>query len=127
MGPHTLKAEVAVTVDQIRTGMMFRDSIGEDEGMLFVFGRPHRASFWMKNVTVALTVAYLDSDGRIVEIHDLEPGEETPVQSEAAHIQFALETSRGWFERRKIRPGTLVRTELGSLQDAFLGRGRVGG
>jgi len=102
--------------------MMFRESIGEDEGMLFVFYQPHRASFWMKNVTVELSVAYLDSEGRILEIHELVPGEEKPVEAAHARVQFALETSRGWFERHEVRPGALVRTASGSLGETSLRR-----
>jgi uncharacterized membrane protein (UPF0127 family) len=115
-----LKAEIARTADQIRTGMMFRESIGEDEGMLFVFHRPHRASFWMKNVTVELSAAYIDSEGRILEIHELVPGEEEPVEAASAQVKFVLETSRGWFERHQVRPGALVRTASGSLRGTFL-------
>ena len=74
----------------------------------------------MKNVTVPLSVAYIDSEGRILEIHELVPGEETPVESQGANVQFALETSRGWFERHEVRPGTLIRAGRGSLQQSFL-------
>lgn len=119
LGKQRIQAEVARTLDQIRTGMMYRTSISDDEGMLFVFARPHRASFWMKNVTVELSVAYLDSEGRILEIHDLVPGEETPVESAEARVQFVLETSRGWFERHEVKSGTLVRTAVGSLKETF--------
>lgn len=119
LGKHRIKAEVARTLEQIRTGMMFRETMGESEGMLFVFARPHQASFWMKNVTVELSVAYLDSAGRILEIHDLVPGEESPVESADARVQFVLETSRGWFERHDIRPGTLAQTAAGSLKETF--------
>jgi uncharacterized membrane protein (UPF0127 family) len=122
LGQHRLRAEIARTRDQIRTGMMFRESIGEDEGMLFVFLQPHRASFWMKNVSVELSVAYLDPEGRILEIHDLVPGEENPVEAASARVQFVLETARGWFSRHEVRPGTLVRTASGSLRQTFVNR-----
>lgn len=122
LGRHRLKTEIARTTDQIRAGMMFRESIGEDEAMLFVFYRAHRASFWMKNVTVELSVAYLDAEGRILEIHELVPGEEKPVEASSAQVQYALETSRGWFERHDVGPGALVRTAKGSLGETFLGR-----
>jgi len=122
IGSHRLPTEIARTPREIQTGMMFRTSIKEGESMLVVFARPHRASFWMKNVTVELSVAYLDSEGRIVEIHDLEPGNETPVWSKQPNVQFALETSRGWFKRHNIQPGTLIVTEKGSLSHTFFGK-----
>lgn len=124
LGTHRITAEVARSPMQIRTGMMFRASLGENEGMLFVFGAPHRASFWMKNVTVELSVAYLDPEGRILEIHELEPGNETPVASRSDQVQYALETPRGWFERHGVAPGVLVSTEHGPLDTLNTGRRR---
>jgi uncharacterized membrane protein (UPF0127 family) len=122
IGRHQIRAELARTVRQIQTGMMFRTSIGEDEGMLFVFARPYRASFWMKNVTVPLSVAYIDSEGRILEIHPLEPGVEEPVEAASDRVQFVLETARGWFERHEVEVGTVVRTGRGTLRETFVGR-----
>jgi len=122
LGNHQLTAEVARTSMQIRTGMMFRPSIGEDEGMLFVFSAPHRASFWMKNVKVELSVAYLDPEGRILEIHDLEPGNENPVASGSTRVQYALETARGWFERRGLAPGVFVTSDSGPLSSLSVRR-----
>jgi uncharacterized protein len=124
LGTHQITAEVARSTLQIRTGMMFRSSLGENEGMLFVFGAPHRASFWMKNVTVELSLAYLDPEGRILEIHDLEPGNETPVVSRSHQVQYALETPRGWFQRHGVTPGVLVTTEHGPLPGLHTGRRR---
>jgi uncharacterized membrane protein (UPF0127 family) len=122
IGKHQISAELARTVRQIQTGMMFRKEIGEDEAMLFVFARPYRASFWMKNVTVSLSVAYIDSEGRILEIHPLEPGVEAPVVAGSDQVQFVLETARGWFERHDIEVGTVVQTGRGGLRKSFLGR-----
>jgi uncharacterized protein len=124
LGTHRITAEVARLPMQIRTGMMFRPSMGENEGMLFLFGVPHRASFWMKNVTVELSVAYLDPEGRILEIHDLEPGNETPVASRSGRVQYALEMPRGWFDRHGVTSGVLVTTEHGPLAALNAGRGR---
>jgi uncharacterized protein len=124
LGTHRITAEVARLPRQIRTGMMFRPSIGEDEGMLFLFSVPHRASFWMKNVFVELSVAYLDPEGRILEIHDLEPGNETPVASRSGRVQYALEMPRGWFERHGVTPGVMVTTGHGPLAVLNAGSGR---
>jgi uncharacterized membrane protein (UPF0127 family) len=122
IGKHRISAELARTVRQIQTGMMFRKAIGEDEGMLFIFARPYRASFWMKNVSVPLSVAYIDSEGRILEIHPLEPGVEEPVEAGSDQVQFVLETARGWFERHGVDVGTVVRTGRGTLRESFVGR-----
>jgi uncharacterized protein len=119
LGPHELTAEVARTPRERETGMMFRTNIAENEGMLFVFPRPGRVAFWMKNVPIPLSCAYIDPDGVILEVHDLEPHKEETVEAGSYQIQYVLETARGWFERQGIGPGTVVRTERGSLQETF--------
>lgn len=122
IGRNELQAEVAATQTEISTGMMFRKQIGENEGMLFIFGRPHRASFYMRNTTVPLSAAYIDPEGRILEIVELKPLDETPVTATTDQVQFVLETKQGWFDKNQIEIGTIVRTELGSLKETFFKR-----
>lgn len=119
LGAHELNAELALTTEAIQKGMMWRTQVPETEGMLFVFGRPHQTSFWMKNVPMEIDVAYLDPEGTIREIHRLERQNTNPVPSQVPNIQYALETAPGWFERKGIRPGVVVRTERGSLPETF--------
>lgn len=119
LGPEQIKAEVAVTAKEVMTGMMFRTNTVENEGMLFVLGPPQRAHFWMKNCYVPLSVAYIDADGVIQDIHPLQPQNTNTVDSVSANVSFALETSQGWFDRHQIREGMTVRTERGSLMDTF--------
>jgi hypothetical protein len=119
LGPAEITAEVASTPEQVQTGMMFRTNVAEDEGMLFVFGVPHQASFWMKNVPIPLSCAYIDPEGVILEIHDMKPQDESPIQARSRQVQFVLETRQGWFSRQQVGPGVLVRTERGSLQETF--------
>lgn len=120
IGTKEMSAEVAASIQEISTGMMFRKEIGDDEGMLFIFGRPHRASFYMRNTVVPLSAAYIDPGGTILEIHDLKPLEETPVTAATDRVQFVLETKQGWFEKNGIATNTVVRTEFGSLAETFL-------
>lgn len=115
VGSAELVAEVARTSTELATGMMFRTNLAEGEAMLFVFARPFRASFYMKNTTVPLDCAYLDSEGAIQEIHALKPLDETPVESQSSNIQYVLETPHGWFQRHEIRPGMVVATAAGPL------------
>lgn len=119
LGDQEITAEVALTVTEIATGMMFRTNLAENEGMLFVFGAPHRAAFYMKNTSLPLSAAYIDPEGIILEIHDLQPLDETPVEAQTDQVQYVLEVRQGWFERHRIGPGALVRTELGSLSEVF--------
>jgi uncharacterized protein len=119
LGAHELTAEVARTPRERETGMMFRTNIAENEGMLFVFPRPGQVAFWMKNVPIPLSCAYIDPDGVILELHDLEPHNESTVKADSYRIQFVLETARGWFERHGVGTGTVVRTERGTLRETF--------
>lgn len=65
---HKFKVEVAGTVDEQATGMMFRDSVGPDEGMIFPFPRPRPAGFWMKNTRIPLDLIFVRADGTIARI-----------------------------------------------------------
>lgn len=120
LGDQEIVAEVALTQTQVATGMMFRQTLAENEGMLFVFGYPHRTSFYMKNTTVPLTAAYLDPEGTILELHDLQPLNESSVEAQSDQVQYVLEMKQGWFKRHGVAPGAMIRTEFGKLADAFV-------
>jgi uncharacterized protein len=124
IGPLEMTAEQALTRDQIVRGMMFRTEMGENEGMLFVFPNPHRASFWMRNTLIPLSCAYISPEGVILEIKDMKPLDETPLTAASDQVQYVLETPLGWFERNKITPGVTIRTERGSLAETYFGRRR---
>ena len=122
LGSQVLVTEVARTDLQIHTGMMFRQDIAENEAMIFLFDRPDYRAFWMKNVSVPLSCAYIDPDGVILEIHNMTPQETKPIDSATDRIQFVIETKQGWFDRNKVSTGTVVRTEIGSLAETFFRR-----
>jgi uncharacterized membrane protein (UPF0127 family) len=121
VGPETVETELALTPVQVGTGMMFRKQMAENEGMLFVFARPHRPAFYMKNTIVPLTVAYIDSEGTIVELHDLQPLNETAVEAGSDSIQFVLEMKQGWFQRHNVGPGAVITSEKGRLLEIARG------
>jgi uncharacterized membrane protein (UPF0127 family) len=104
-------AEIARTDAQRERGLMWRRSLAEGEGMLFVFDRDRILSFWMKNTLIPLSIAYIAADGRILEIHDMEPRRLAPVQS-ARSARYALEVNRGWFARMGIKAGDVLGPEL---------------
>ena len=101
--------------------MMFRTNMAEGEGMVFVFPMPQRADFWMKNTILPLSAAYIDPDGQILEIHDLQPQDTNSVTAATGNIQYVLETRQGWFKRHNIREGTVIATERGTLRKTFFG------
>src|SRR5947199_10828039 len=72
-GIHNILAEVARTPDERSIGLMFRQSLGANEGMLFVFEQPSEQCFWMKNTLIPLSVAFVADDGAIVNIEHMKP------------------------------------------------------
>ena len=119
LGAEILDAELALNDQERMTGMMFRTNIQETDAMLFVLPEPQRASFWMKNCPESISAAYITPDGTIQEIHHLEKNDTNGVVAARDDIQFVLETKDGWFTRHNINPGTVIRTEKGSLQETF--------
>jgi len=122
LGTNELKTEVARTSVQLQTGMMYRQSMEENEAMIFVFQFPHRAAFYMRNTVIPLSCGYLDSEGTILEIHDLKPLDENSVAASSDSVQFVLETRQGWFERHQLGVGTVVTTSQGPLSKVFFRR-----
>lgn len=124
LGSEELIAEIARTDLAIRTGMMYRTNMAENEAMIFVFPPEMIGpkSFYMRNCTVPLSAAYITPDGTIAELIELEPGNETGVNSQSSNLQFVLEVPQGWFQRHNVKTGMLIRTEKGSLQETFFRR-----
>lgn len=104
---HTLRVELARSDEEKTRGLMFRKQLGADRGMLFVYETEGRWAMWMKNTYVALSVAFIDRDGRIINIEDMEPLTEDSHQA-IGPAKYALEVNRGWFRRRGIKPGDKV-------------------
>lgn len=124
LGRQELMAEIAATPRELATGMMHRKEMGENEGMLFILPIPQQASFYMRNTYVPLSVAYIDTEGTILEIHDLQPLNEEPVPSKSNRVHFVLETKQGWFDRNQVSIGNVIRTEYGTLRETFSKRRR---
>ena len=107
IGSHKVTAEVASSDPQRMQGLMHRRMLPENRGMLFVFPDVAMHGMWMMNTYVPLSVAFLDSNGVIINIEDMEP------QTQATHsatrpAKYALEVNRGWFRKRGIKPGEKV-------------------
>ena len=119
VGPAELDAALALQPLERQTGMMWRTNMAENEAMLFPFPFPHRASFYMRNTRVPLSAAYIDPEGVIQEIHDLQPLNETPAQAGSDNIQYVLEAKQGWFRRHNVSTGAVVRTPHGELSKTF--------
>ncbi|MBI4194411.1 MAG: DUF192 domain-containing protein [Betaproteobacteria bacterium] len=107
VGNHQLVAEVASTEPQRARGLMHRRMLPENRGMLFVFREAALHGMWMMNTYVPLSVAFLDGDGVIINIADMEP-HTRDAHGAARPARYALEANRGWFMKRGIKPGDRV-------------------
>ena len=103
----SLWLEVAATPEDRTRGLMFRESLPWDTGMLFVFEQPSVAGFWMRNTLIPLSIAWLDRDGTIVDIQDMQPLTDE-VHAPAAPYVYAIETNQGWFEANGVGVGQRV-------------------
>lgn len=121
VGDETIQVQLAITVDEMRTGLMHRASMPVDKGMIFVFPQPRAQSFWMRNTLIPLDIAYIDPKGVILEIHQMEPLDETGTPSESDNIQYCLEMNQGWFEGYGVEVGD--RIDLEQLATAVDARG----
>lgn len=108
IGAINVTAEVADEPQERMTGMMGRTELADGAGMLFVFPAPQALSFWMRDTLVPLSVAYINADGVIREIHDLKPLDERPAFSSFRDLVYALEVPQGWFARNNIKAGDRI-------------------
>jgi uncharacterized membrane protein (UPF0127 family) len=109
-----VQVEIADERVEQQRGLMGRTALAENAGMLFVFERDEPRSFWMRNTLIPLSIAYIASDGRIVDIQDMQPLDETSHPS-AEPAQYALEVNQSFFAERGIAVGDVV-VEVPNLQ-----------
>lgn len=105
VGFHRIEAEVAASDQNRQVGLMNRKSMAQQHGMLFVFPQANTHCMWMRNTLLPLSVAFLDDEGKIINIEDMQP------QTENNHCasrpaRYALEMNLGWFAQRGLKPGT---------------------
>jgi uncharacterized membrane protein (UPF0127 family) len=103
-----LKVELAITPEEHVLGLMYRDKLEDNEGMLFVFPKEEILSFWMKNTSIPLSIAFIKANGRIVQIESMDPYSlDTHVSKEK--VKYALEVKEGWFRMHNVKEGDIVR------------------
>lgn len=103
----TVDVEIAETSAQHRKGLSGRDSLDEGSGMLFVFSKDVTLSFWMKDTSIPLSIAFIDSDGIIIDIQEMEPYSR---ESHAPQVpyRYALEVNRDFFTKNHVDIGDMV-------------------
>ena len=112
-GIHVITAEVADSDPMRARGLMFRRSLPANHGMLFVFDGKSKHCMWMRNTLIPLSVAFIEDDGTVVNIEDMQPHDESSHCAKQP-VRYALEMTQGWFAQKGVGPGA----KLGRIQAA---------
>jgi uncharacterized membrane protein (UPF0127 family) len=108
-----VRVEIADEPDEQATGLMHRTALSEDRGMLFVFPSEEDRSFWMKDTLIPLSIAYMDSEGRILDIQDMKALDDDPPHYVSAEpAQYALEVNKCFFDERGVEVGDRAKLPL---------------
>ena len=107
VGAQELTVEIADEPHERALGLMYRRSLPENSGMLFIYEDAQVRAFWMKNTFIPLSIAYINEKGAIVHIADMKPLSTASVSS-LLPAQYALEVNKGWFERHNIKKGDVI-------------------
>ena len=102
-----ISLEIAADPESRLRGLMFRLELEKDTGMIFVFPDSQVRRFWMKNTGIALSIAFIDENGRVVRVADMQPYSETPVSS-IEKAKYAIEVNRGEFKRYNVVAGSIL-------------------
>ena len=117
----SLKVEVAALPEERELGLMFRNSLKENEGMLFVFKEGSGQRFWMKNTRIPLDIGYLSTSGVLLEVHKAKPYDLSGVPSRSQDIKFVLELNAGGYKKLGIKMGS--RISLKVISELLIQRG----
>jgi len=102
-----LTVEIAATPQAMARGLMFREHMPEDHGMLFIWPGDQVVAMWMKNTLIPLSVAFIDRDFRVLNIADMEP-HSLRTHPSLGPARYALEVNQGWFGRHSVDAGTRI-------------------
>lgn len=110
LGSKTILVELAKTPEQHSHGLMYRSSLPENQGMLFIFNQEETLNFWMKNTYVDLAIAYIDKNKKIVDIQEMKATNPMMIDTPPSYpslkpAMYALEMNKGWFRKNKIKVG----------------------
>ncbi len=109
-GSVEVEVEVADDMDEMQKGLMGRTALAEDAGMLFVYPEERELSFWMKDTLIPLSIAFMDDEGRIVDIQDMKALDDKPPHYTSAEpARYALEVNEGFFDERDVEVGDTAR------------------
>ncbi len=116
-----VQMQLAVLDGEMQHGLMGRRDLGADQGMIFVYQKPERMNFYMRNTPTPLDIGYFKADGRLQEVYPMYPYDEKTVSSRSDAIQFCLEMNQGWYVANGVRTGAQL--DLKALAAALKARG----
>jgi uncharacterized membrane protein (UPF0127 family) len=105
-----VKAEIAVSQEEHNKGLMYRKSLQDGHGMLFVYDKDEVMSFWMKNTNIPLSIAFIANNGKIIDIKDMYPNDTNSIKSSRS-VRYALEAPQGWFLRAGVKEGDSIKVD----------------
>ncbi len=108
IGTETYKLEIANTEDSRRTGLMRRDAMPADRGMIFSFDEERILQFHMLNTRIPLDILFLDAGGRVVSIHEMKPYDTKTDTRSARPAKYAIELNRGQIKVSGVKPGDVL-------------------
>ncbi|GHC00716.1 hypothetical protein GCM10007047_16470 [Cerasicoccus arenae] len=121
IGDQQIRVQLAIKQEEQQRGLMFRQTLAENDGMLFIFSRPESRSFWMRNVDLPLDVGYINPEGVLREVYPMYPHDENSVPSRGSDIQYVLEMNQDWYQEHKVFPGAKI--DIALIADAMKDRG----
>jgi hypothetical protein len=121
LGDRPVLLQVAVTLAEQEKGLMYRKSLGENEGMIFVYKTPQKMTYWMNHVPIPLSIGFFRGDGTLSEVRRMLANDTRTTESAADDIRFVVEMRDGWYADNGVKPGDGL--DLTKLADALRQRG----
>lgn len=119
---HKLVTEVATSFDGFMCGLAFRHELPADHAMLFAYANDQILGFWMKDTYVPLSIAFLDSNGVVLEIHKMVPLDLNRRYISKTPGRYALEVNLGWFADNGVKAGDRIELNLQAVPGIYLYR-----
>lgn len=116
-----IEVQIAFKTEEMARGIMFRESLGENRGMLFFYHSPKQMSFWMRNTKIELDIGFFTADGILREVYPMYPMDERSVKSRRDDLLIAIEMNQHWYSKNRIKIGDQL--DLDILKQALLARG----
>ncbi|MDP0499444.1 MAG: DUF192 domain-containing protein [Verrucomicrobiota bacterium JB022] len=121
LGDQTINVQLAISPREGQQGLMYRESLDENEGMIFLYQAPQPMSFWMQNVPINLSIGFFDPQGRLKEVYTMFAYNTQSIKSRSSNLQFAIEMRDGWYRDHNIAAGTQL--DMEQLKAAMRARG----